>query len=104
MLIDSKSQDAPAAVKIHATAFRDDRSAELVTITDLSFDCCQLSSTETFEVGERLRLHLHGQGWIETRVRWTNGTRAGVTFSYALQCLAHLGCLHPVCNSSINVG
>jgi hypothetical protein len=58
-----------AAVDIQATAFRDDHSAELVTITQLSFDRCELSSNAKFEVGERLRLLLPKQGWIEAEVR-----------------------------------
>ena len=35
---------AAAAVGITATGFRDDRSAELVTITDMSFDGCHIGS------------------------------------------------------------
>ena len=37
-----------AAVDIQATAFRDDHTAELVTITQLSFDRCELSSSANF--------------------------------------------------------
>lgn len=69
-----------AAVGIIATAFRDDRSAVLVTITDLSFDACRVSSAATFAAGERLRLHLRGQGWIEAQVQWCAGGEAGVAF------------------------
>lgn len=58
-----------AAVDIQATAFRDDHSAELVTITQLWFDRCELSSNAKFDVGERLRLLLPKQGWIEAEVR-----------------------------------
>ena len=75
-----RSEDALAAVEIKATAFRDDGRAELVTITELSFDQCRFSSSGTFALGERLRLHLSGQGWIEAEVRWISGTEAGATF------------------------
>jgi hypothetical protein len=67
-------------VDIDATAFRDDRSAELVTITNLSFGDCEISSSATFAMGERLRLHLRGQGWIEAQVSWTSDNKAGLTF------------------------
>jgi hypothetical protein len=66
-----------SALDIRATAFRDDRSAEAVTITDLSFDRCRLSTRARFEVGERLRLHLAGQGLIEIEVQWVSGDRVG---------------------------
>jgi hypothetical protein len=65
MIFHRASDNTPAAVAIKATAFRDDRSAEQVTITELSFDRCTISSSATFETGEHLRLHLTGQGWIE---------------------------------------
>jgi hypothetical protein len=75
-------EDGSSAVTgaVTATAFRDDRSAELVTITDLSFDDCHIWSTVTFAIGERLRLHMHGQGWIEAQVEWTLGDQARLIF------------------------
>jgi hypothetical protein len=72
MIFHRASDNAPATVAIKATAFRDDQGAELVTITELSFDRCRLSSSATFEAGERLRLHLPGQGWIEAEVQWAS--------------------------------
>lgn len=71
-----RASNTPAAVAIKATAFRDDRSAEQVTITELSFDRCKFSSTRTFESGERLRLHLPGQGWIVAQVQLASGGEA----------------------------
>lgn len=72
------------AVAIKATAFRGDRSAELVTITELSFDRCKISSGATFETGERLRLHLPGQGWIEAEVQWASDGQ--VCAIYVTEC------------------
>jgi len=69
-----------AAVRITATAFRDGRDAELVMITKLSFDGCELSSDATFTVGERLRLYQPGQGFIEAEVQWISGDRAKAMF------------------------
>ena len=69
-----------AAVDIQATAFRDDHTAELVTITQLSFDRCELSSSANFDVGERLRLHLPGQGWMEAQVQCASNGRLNAKF------------------------
>jgi len=80
MLKDRSSIQFAEGVSVKATAFRDDRSAVRVTLTHLSFDGCEVSSVAAFAVGERLRLHLRGQGLIETRVDWCVGDRAGVTF------------------------
>ena len=80
MFKDGSSTDTAAAVGITATAFRDDRSAELVTIMELSFDGCHIASTATFATGERLRLHMHGQGLIEAQVEWRLGDQARLIF------------------------
>ena len=81
MLLRGASGNEPAAVDIKSTAFRDDREAELVTITALSFDGCQLSSTATFDIGERLRLHVPGQGWIEAAVQSSSDGKTRAIFA-----------------------
>jgi len=80
MLKDGSSSDTAPAAGITATAFRDDRSAELVTITDLSFEACHISSTAIFATGERLRIHMHGQGWIEAQVERKLGDQVRLIF------------------------
>lgn len=70
-----------AACRIKAIAFRADRSALLVTITDLSFDGCKLRSGAALQIGEGLRLHVPGQGWIRAEVERTNGGEASVVFT-----------------------
>ena len=80
MLKDRSSIGISEHICVKTTAFRDDRSAEQVTLSNLSFDGCEVSSGAAFAVGERLRLYLRGQGLIETRVDWCLGDRAGVTF------------------------
>ena len=80
MIFHCASDKAPAAVAMTATAFRDDHSAELVTITQLSFDRCTIASSATFETGERLRLHLPGQGWIEAEVQQISDGEACVIY------------------------
>ena len=74
MRSDCPGKKSNAAVRITATAFRDDRKAELVTLTELSFDGCELTSNQEFEVGERLRLYQRGQGWISLEVQWVSGS------------------------------
>ncbi|HWI75567.1 MAG TPA: hypothetical protein VNS53_00610 [Sphingomicrobium sp.] len=86
MLKDDSPAAAAAAGGIKATAFRDDRGAELVVISELRFDRCRISSGASFTVGERLRLHLHGQGWIEAEVRSTGGGEALVVFLTNSRC------------------
>jgi hypothetical protein len=80
MFEDGHSTEISAAVSIQAMAFRDDRSCVLVTITDLSFDDCEISSAATFTAGERIRLHLRGQGWFEAQVQSFSGDQARLVF------------------------
>ncbi len=73
-------ETAPAASFTKSTAFRNNRAAELVTITQSSFEGCRLLSKARFEVGERMRLHIPGQGLIEAQVQWTSGSTSEVAF------------------------
>ena len=75
-----RASNTPAAVSIKATAFRDNQGAQLVTITELAFDRCKISSTATFNTGERVRLHLPGQGWIAAEVQWASDGEAWVIY------------------------
>ena len=79
--MDSRQASGAAAVRIKATAFRDDHSAALVTITGLSFDRCKLQSDAAFQAGERLRLHVAGQGWIEAEVELSGGGEVFLFFT-----------------------
>lgn len=74
------ARDEWFAVKVGATAFRRDGSVAAVTITDISFDGCQMSSENMFEIGEVLRLYLSGQGCVDAEVHWTLNDRAGARF------------------------
>lgn len=74
------SDNAVAAVEIRATASRFDRSAEVVTITELWFESCRIRSDADFDFGERLRLHLPGQGWIEVEVQGISGEEFHLAF------------------------
>lgn len=86
MLKDVSSTAVSAAAIVTGTAFRDDGSAELVAISDMDFDRCRISSTASFTVGERLRLHLRGQGWIEAQVRSALDDGAELVFMTVSRC------------------
>lgn len=81
MLFRKASGRSAAAVRITATVFREDRSAVLVTMAGLSFDRCKLYCDTAFQVGEWLRLHVPGQGWIEAEVESIIGREASVVFT-----------------------
>ena len=75
---------ASEIVTIKAMAFRNDASAELVTITEMSLDRCRFTSAATFADGERLRLHIRGQGLIEVRAQFT--TDGIVHAAFSIEC------------------
>jgi hypothetical protein len=75
------TQDRSDQREILAMAFRDDGAAEKITIHDLSFDGCRLESEASFAIGERLRLHIRGQGWIEAEVQRTEQCLFEVIFT-----------------------
>ena len=83
MLFRRSSGRSAGAARMTATAFRDDRSAVLVVITGLLFDQCKLHSSAAFQIGERLRLHVPGQGLIEAEVKCTADGEASVVFTTA---------------------
>lgn len=69
-----------AGLGIEAMACREDGSSQIVTITDLSFDDCRIATSANYRIGERLRLHLEGQGWIQAEVKWASSGRAEMVF------------------------
>jgi hypothetical protein len=81
MLFKRASERASASVDIRATVFRDDHSAEAVNIENLSFERCLLSSSATFAIGEHLRVHVAGQGWIDVEVQSVSGNKVSAVFA-----------------------
>ena len=77
---DSGTQGEDSEREIFAMAFRDDRSAANVALSNLSFEGCQLASTTRFDTGEHLRLHVRNQGWIEAQVQSVSGDISDVLF------------------------
>ncbi len=74
------------AVNIGATVHRVTQPAAAVTITDLSFEGCQLLCKDALDAGELIRVHLTGQGFFEAEVRWTLGEKAGARFLADCTC------------------
>lgn len=67
-------------IEIDAVIYRCDDSKVAVRIANMSFEGCELITVDTFEVGERVRIHIDGQGYIESEVRWTSEGRSGAEF------------------------
>jgi hypothetical protein len=77
---ESESVSGPFDVHVGATMFRSGGNAVVVTITDLSFEGCCITSRTAFEPGERCRLYLPGQGCIDVEVGWFSSNRLGLRF------------------------
>lgn len=76
-----RSRSGPRrAVEFGAFAARADGSESVLTISNLSYDGCQLRSDEDFQIGERLKLKLPRRGQILAEVRWSAEGKAGATF------------------------
>ena len=67
-------------VEFGAFAERADGRQAVLTVSNLSYDGCQLRSEENFQIGERLKLNLPRRGQIFAEIRWTAQAKAGVTF------------------------
>lgn len=80
-LVKDRTASGDAAREIVAMAFRDDGSAERILISDLTFDGCRFECAARFAVGERLRLHIRGQGWIDAHVRLPSDGLVEVVFT-----------------------
>ena len=75
----TKSEKAHG-VHVGATVFREDGTAAMMTIVDLTFDGCQALSAKTFVAGERLRIYRSGQGCIEAEVERVSDGRVELRF------------------------
>lgn len=52
----------------------------MVTVSNLSYEGCELRSAHGFTKGETVRLSLPNAGKIQGHVRWVKGDCAGVRF------------------------
>lgn len=67
-------------VEFGAFAERPDGSTAIVTVSNLSYDGCQLRSELSFRKGEALKLNLPRLGEIRAEVRWSEEGKAGAEF------------------------
>lgn len=67
-------------VEFGAFAERPDGSEAVLTVSNLSYDGCQLRSEENFLTGERLKLNLPRLGQILAEIRWSAEGKAGASF------------------------
>jgi hypothetical protein len=68
------------AININAIAQRSDDTKVSVRLVNMSFKGCEMTAVDPFEVGERVRIQIDRQGFIEAEVRWSSDGRAGVEF------------------------
>lgn len=76
-----QNRDKRRDVDLRAFALRQDGTSFDVTLLDISYDGCLLSSDEPFEMGERLRLIVRRRGVIDAQVRWIDSGKVGVRFA-----------------------
>jgi hypothetical protein len=67
-------------VTLAAHAHWSDGSSAPVTVSNLSYDGCQLTSLHQFAQGETVALSLPGRGVIHAQIRWIRNRKAGVRF------------------------
>lgn len=67
-------------VNVNAIVYRSDESKVAARLINMSFDGCGLIAAYPFEAGERVRIAVHGQGYIEAEMRWSSDGCAGATF------------------------
>ncbi len=67
-------------IEIDAVIHRSDDSTVSVRLVNMSFEGCELTAVDAFEVGERVRIQIDGQGYIEAEMRWSSEGRSGAKF------------------------
>jgi len=70
-------------VTLAASVTREDGSLVEMTIVDLSYDGCGVVCSGALVVGDRLNLSAFGRSPTPVTVRWTDGTRACLSFAPA---------------------
>lgn len=67
-------------LNIKAVVHRSDNSVVAVSLVNMCFEGCEMTAARSFDVGERVRIQLDGQGFIEAEVRWSSEGRIGAEF------------------------
>jgi hypothetical protein len=75
-----KSSSEASELSVGATLFRACGDAIVITMTDLSFEGCRISTRTELQAGERCRLYLPGRGCIDVEVQFLSSDRLGLRF------------------------
>lgn len=67
-------------IKIDAVIHRSDDRKVNVRLVNMSFEGCEIAAGDPFEIGERVRIEIDGQGYIEAEMRWSSDGRSGFRF------------------------
>lgn len=67
-------------VEFGAVAARTDGSELLITVSNLSYEGCQLRTGSRFRSGEKVKLNLPRLGHIQAEIRWASESKAGARF------------------------
>ena len=67
-------------VEFGAFAERSDGQVAALTVSNLSYDGCQLRSEEQFRPGEIVKLNLPRLGQVVAEIRWSGRGKTGATF------------------------
>lgn len=73
-------KDERVEIEIDVLINRSDDSKVSARLVNMSFEGCELISVDKFEVGERVRIQIEGQGYIEAEIRWSSEGRTGAQF------------------------
>jgi hypothetical protein len=80
-LLDPSDRNGPRReVEFGAFAERADGSEAVLTVSNISYDGCEIRSEESFQISERLKLRLPRRGQILAEIRWTAQGKAGAAF------------------------
>lgn len=67
-------------IEIDAVIHRRDDSKVAVRLVNMTFNGCEINGVDLFEIGERVRIEIDGQGYIEAEMRWAIAGRSGAMF------------------------
>lgn len=74
-------REARRAVDLAGFALLDDNSTFDLTLTDLTYDGCQVKTDKVLEPGTKLKLSVVRLGALDAHVRWWEDGRAGLSFN-----------------------
>ena len=67
-------------VDVAAVVHRSNESKVAARLFNMSFSGCGLAAACALQTGERVRIAIPGQGYIEAEMRWSSDNRGGARF------------------------